>query len=173
MGFSISWIGLQMPKSRALEVMGFQDTGEIDEANEAPFSAAYLPSGWTIIWANSFEYASRPDVIQHSQIIGCHVEEHVMFSSCHLAESGEQVWNVWHDAQESIYDIQSTGPAPAEFETIVSAQKAEQDAAGGESAEVDHLFDAPLNLASSITGYRHDQWSYDWGEPQFTIIQPL
>jgi len=111
--------------------------------------------------------------MQQSQMIGCHIEEHVMFSSCHLAESGEQLWNVWHNAQEGIYDIHSTGPAPAEFEIIASARKTEQDAVGGEGADVDHLFDAPINLAHSITGYRHDQWIYDWGEPQFTIIQPL
>jgi hypothetical protein len=96
-----------------------------------------------------------------------------MFSSCHLAKNDQQLWNVWHDAREGIYDLHSTGAAPADFETIASAQKAEQDTAGGEEADVDHLFDAPINLAASITGYRHDQWSYDWGEPQFTIIKPV
>lgn len=176
MGFSISWIGLQMPKVRALEVMGFRDTSEPDEANEAPFSAAHLPSGWTIIWANDFDYASRPEVISRAAVekmIGYHVEEHVMFSSCHLAENGNMLWNVWHDAQQGIYDIHSTGLAPAGFEAIIAAQKAEQDSASGDGADVDYMFDAPTNLAASITGFRHDQWSYDWGEPQFTIIEPV
>jgi len=176
MGFSISWIGIQMPKSRALEIMGFQDTDEIDEANEAPFSAAYLPSGWTIIWSNQFEYASRPEIMWQSstqRMIGCHVEEHVMFSSCHLAEDGDQLWNVWHEGQQDIYDMNSTGIVPAEFQAIVAMQKAEQDSAGGDKADVDHMFDVPIKLAAAITGFRYDQWRYSWGEPQFTVIQKI
>jgi hypothetical protein len=175
MGFSISWIGLKVSKSRALELLGFRDTGELDEANEAPFSAAGLPNGWTIIWSNDFDYASHPDVTRHSltePMVGCHVEEHVMFSSCHNAENGDFLWNVCHDAQEGIYDIHSTGATPVEFDAIVAQQRAEQDRAGGEAADVDHIFDAPIKLAAAITGYRHDRWSYDWGEPQFTVIEP-
>jgi hypothetical protein len=156
--------------------MGFRDTGRVDEANEEPFSIAYLPSGWSIIWSNSFEYASRPDVIRRSsaaKMLGCHVEEHVMFSSCHAAQAGEMVWNVWHDAQKGIYDIHSTGSVPKEFDGIAATQKEQQDAHGGSKSEVDYLIDAPIDLAAAITGYRYDRWRYTWGEPHFTIIEKL
>ena len=45
---------------------GFPRYRQTDEANEAPFSVAYLPSGWSIIWSNVFEYASRPDTVRRS-----------------------------------------------------------------------------------------------------------
>jgi hypothetical protein len=174
MGFSISWVGLQLPQPRALEIMGFHETGQIDAANEAPFSIAYLPNGWSIIWSNAFDYASRPDTIRRSsaaRMIGCHVEEHVMFSSCHEAGNGQMVWNVWHDSQKSIYDIHSSGAVPKEFDGIVATQKGEQDAHGGDKSSVDYLIDAPINLAASFTGYRYDRWRYNWGEPKFSVIE--
>ena len=37
MGFSISWVALRLPKDRALEIMGFRDTGVADEANGRHF----------------------------------------------------------------------------------------------------------------------------------------
>ena len=174
MGFSISWVGLRLPKAQALEIMGFRDTGQPDEANEAPFSVAHLPSGWSIIWSKAFDYASRPQTIELSaraEMIGFHIEEHVMFSSCHEASGGRMTWNVWHDAQKDIFDIGSFGSPPKEFGDIVAAQRAEQNAQGGAQSEVDYLIDAPSNLAVLLTGYRYDRWQYDWGEPSFTVIE--
>lgn len=94
-----------------------------------------------------------------------------MFSSCHAAQDGKMLWNVWHDAQKGIYDIHSSGAVPREFDGIVASQKAEQDAHGGAKSDVDYVFDAPIDLAALFTGYRYDRWRYSWGEPQFTVIE--
>jgi hypothetical protein len=174
MGFSISWVALRLPKDRALEIMGFKDTGMADEANEAPFSAASLPTGWTIIWSNDFEYAVSPSTIGRSsdtEIVGCQVEEHVMFSSCFAAQNGIVTWNVSHDAQEGTYDVSSTGPVPHQLRQIEISKVDSQNASGGVDSDVDHLIDVPIDLAASFTGYRYDEFNYDWGSPEFSIIE--
>ena len=94
-----------------------------------------------------------------------------MFSSCHEAREGQILWNVWHDAQKGIYDIHSSGAVPTGFDSIVTTQKGEQDAHGGDKSAVDYLIDAPIDLAASFTGWRYDRWRYTWGEPKFTVIE--
>lgn len=174
LGYSISWIGVQAPLAEALEIMNFKDTRQVDEANEAPFSAAYLPTGWTIIWANDIEYASPSNVTHASRFaraIGCLIEENVMVSVCRSAKDGDSPWAVWHDAEKGIYDIQTSGEFPVEFEAIAANHCARQEAEGGENSSVDYCFDAPLELAAQWTGYRHDRYKFDWGEPRFTVIE--
>lgn len=160
-----------------MEALSFQDTGQEDEANEAPFSVAYLPTGWSVIWSNDFEYASPSNILRLSsplRLIGCQVEEHVMFTACHAAKDGRALWNVWHNFQEGgIYDLNSSGEVPKEFEIFAATRRAEQDAAGGDKSEVDYCSEVPLDLAMALTGYRHDRFRFDWGEPRFTVIEPL
>lgn len=74
--------------------MGLDDTGQPDDANEAPFSAAEPPGGSTVIWSDDFAYASAADTIVSSSdvdIPACRVEENIMVSSCFAARGGTVV----------------------------------------------------------------------------------
>ena len=95
-----------------------------------------------------------------------------MFSACHAAKDGRTLWEVSHDFQNGgTYDLRSSGEVPKEFSAIAAARRAEQDANGGDDSEVDYCIDAPLDLAMELTGYRHDRFSFDWGEPRFTVVE--
>ena len=67
------------------------------------------------------------------------------------------VWTVTHDAGKGIQHLAVEGDVPTEFSTIKDRLQSKQKEAGGDKANVDHLFDAPVELAQSLTGFRHDQ----------------
>jgi hypothetical protein len=177
MGYSISWVAFrEMTKPDVLARLRFRDLGEVDEANEAPFSIAELPNRWIVVFSNDFEYGAPKNVRPLSggtMLASCQVEEHVMFSAAHGFAEGAHAWSVWHDGGEvGPYDIHASGEPPAQFEAIKRRLQEEQDANGGEAGDVDFGFDIPVELAADVTSYRHDQWKFPWGEPRFTVVEP-
>jgi hypothetical protein len=71
---------------------------------------------------------------------------------------GQQIWSVYHNGGDrGTYDLQIQGNPPHHFSEIRDRLNSQQVQAGGEKADVDHIFDVPVELARSITGYRHDQ----------------
>lgn len=159
-----------------LDRLRFRDRGEVDEANEAPFSIAELPNHWTVVWSNDFSYGAPENVHRLAgamTVVSCQVEEHAMYSAAHCVTKGAHAWSVWHDGgQLGPYDLHVTGDPPPALDAIKRRLFAEQDARGGEAADVDFGFDMPIELALDVTGYRHDQTRFPWGEPTFTIIEP-
>jgi hypothetical protein len=89
--------------------------------------------------------------------VACSVEEHVMVSSAALWEAGEPVWEVTHDAQDNIFHLASSGRLPEGFAATRDRVLREQEREGGQQAGVDLVFDVPLLLAKSLTGYKHDE----------------
>lgn len=162
-----------MPKSALLDHFGFRDTGENDEANEAPFSVAELPTGWTVLWSNDQTFAKIETCTPLSlkaPVLSCWVNETAMFSSANYFDRGHYLWFVGHDAQRGMNNLESDGELPDQFSSIRDRLIAEQDAAGGEDADVDFIFDIPLELAQSICGFKHDLCDFEWGSPSFTAV---
>jgi hypothetical protein len=175
MGFSISWLGFKaLSKAEILRRTGFRDTGAYDEANESPFSLAELPNGWTILFSNDFDYGAGEHLIGLSEgamIVACQAEEHIMFSAAHCCADSRESWSVWHDSERNRYDLSTRGALPAELEPMRKRLIAKQDESGGARSHVDYIFDIPVELACELTGYRHDLWKFDWGQPHFTRLE--
>ena len=175
MGFSISWVAFKnLSKAEVLKRSGFRDSGTEDEANEAPFSLAELPTGWVVLFSNDFEYGAAEHLIGLSSgamVLSCQVEEHVMFSAAHCYSNGREAWSVWHNSERGHYDLSTRGTPPAEFAPIKIGLNAKQDDSGGATSIVDYTFDIPVDLAAELTGYRHDRWKFDWGQPIFTVLE--
>jgi hypothetical protein len=177
MGFSISWMAFRdLSKGDVLARMGFRDLGELDRANEAPFSIAELPDRWILVFSNDFKYGAPENVRRFADgatVVSCQVDEHVMVSAAHCLIDRAHAWSVSHDGGElGPYDLEVTGEPPPALHAMKQQLFAEQDANGGEGAKVDFGFDVPVQLAMELTGYLHDRWSFPWGEPAFTVIEP-
>ena len=71
-------------------------------------------------------------------------------------KDGRRVWSVTHDAQRDMEHLQTEGELPAAFTSIRDRLRSEQQRAGGSKADVDYIFDVPVELAQLLTGYRHD-----------------
>jgi hypothetical protein len=171
-GFRISWIGFDgKGRTSALEMVGLRDTGEPDEANEAPFSGAEIPGGWFILFSHDFQFASRERLAQLSidcRIIACQVHEGIMFSAAYGYERGNRVWDLAHNAQQGIYDLSVSGSPPLSYESIRQRLTRKQEATAGSG--VDYIFDIPVEVAAAICKYRYGQLKFEWGRPQFTRL---
>lgn len=163
MGFAISWLAVSGKEpQQVLDELGLSRTGEAEEIPESPVSAAQLPNGWFLVFANIFDSplvakSVLANLSSGCSVVSCQVEEHVMFSSstCHI--NGKIKWHVAHDAQESIYHLSTSGDLPAEFSAIYAALKQEQDSSGGGTSDVDYIHDIPVALAKAVTSFRHDE----------------
>jgi hypothetical protein len=174
MGFSISWVAFQkLSKLDVLQRCGLREVGVNDVVNRARFSFAEIPTGWVILFANDFDFGGPKHLIELSSgavIISCQVEEHAMVSGSYCYSNGQEVWSIRHDSERGRYDLSISGILPPEFELIKTrlyALQADNDRAKG---RVDYMFDVPVELAAKLTGYRHDQTRFDWGNPHFTVL---
>jgi hypothetical protein len=174
MGYSISWIAFETEdREEALRLLGLTDTGEPDDANDAPVSGAVLPTGWFVVFFNDFGFVTPERLARLSAgrtIIACQVEEHVMASASDCYEDGRRVWSVSHVSENGPFDLTAEGDLPDGFADLRNSLFKEQEAAGGAEADVDYIFGIPVQLAQKICGYRYDQCDYEWGEPEFTEL---
>lgn len=176
MGYSISWIAVYgKAKADIFEQLHVRDTGEIDEANDAPISGAELPTGWYVLFLNDFthplvEPAALRALSDGCTVIACQVEEHVMSSASCCYKDGKHEWSMTHDSNKGLYDLDVVGTAPDFYSALHAANLKKQQDEGGEMARVDYIFDIPVAAAERMCGYRYDQWKFDWGEPTFTKL---
>ena len=171
MGFSISWLAVKTDDlGRLFEITGIAPTSEADEWLESKLSGSGLEDGWYFIQAKGCDHPiisgdSLSQISTLGQTVACSVEEHVMVSVAEGWDNGARNWSIVHNAQESIFDLSATGNPPAHYEGIKSEYLSQQHAEGGDDADVDFIFDIPLQVAKQICGYKHDEGSSPWVAP--------
>ncbi len=94
-----------------------------------------------------------------------------MFSVVRGYERGESVFAIEHDGgQQGVRHMETAGTLPAEWPAILDRLSRDQDAEDAGDNEVDFLFDAPLDLAKALCGYRHDEVWPEGQEPDITSL---
>jgi hypothetical protein len=177
MGFAISWVAVHGKSSQqVLDHFGLVRSGSTEEFPEAPLTCATLPSGWFLLFANAFASPlvsdkSLKDISAGCTAVSCQVEEHVMFSSATCYKNEQLTWHTEHDAQKGIYDLVTKGSTPSQLQAIHAASKQQQDEAGGDKADTDYIHDVPVQLAQSITSFRHDQDVVGAGAKPFEVLE--
>jgi hypothetical protein len=174
MGFSISWLAVRgITNSETCARLGIRDSEQPDEANESPISGASIPTGWLVLFLNDLTHPfvtvdSLRRLSKRCEVVGCQVEEHVMVSSSFFYRDGSRLWNVTHESEKGIENLEVDGVPPDALQDIkvknLDLQAQDTDEGGG----VDYVFEVPLELAESVCGYKHDRWQFEWGEPVFT-----
>jgi hypothetical protein len=160
MGWSLSWVALKGGNLQTVcSALGLRVTGKREESAESKIVGAELPTGWYVVQFNRTEMEDRElaRLSRSGEVVYCFVEDHVMVSWASGWREGNKVWSVLHDCEKGLFHLDIKGEAPAELKGIAERLIAEQQAAGGEKADVDHVYDAPAELAKKLTGYRHDQ----------------
>jgi hypothetical protein len=163
MGFAISWCAV--PEAAAdgfLQRIGLVDTGETEEVPDSLIGVARLDTGWRLLWYNKYDCpflgeAQRREHARHHDLLYCLVEEHCMASSSEFWSRGSRTWWMSHEGIDGPKGLDSSGALPDSFQQIKSKMEAAQKQEGGEKAEVDYLFEIPLLVAKSITGFKHDE----------------
>jgi hypothetical protein len=67
------------------------------------------------------------------------------------------MWSVVHDSEKAAGHLAVDGSVPAEFSQIRATREAKQRTEDEADAEVDFIFDVPIDLAKALTGFRHDE----------------
>src|SRR5688572_11441730 len=148
MGYAITWCAVREEVAEQLLThLGFSLTGEIEEdVPEARFSTAKLPTGWRVIWSNRH---ACPILLKGiptfgHEVVLCQIEEHVMASSAELWSSGARTWWISHEGESGPKGLEITGALPQCLASIQHDMNQMQRAEGGDSAQVDYIFEIPL-----------------------------
>lgn len=162
MAYSLSWLAVHgISFEAALSRLG-RALPEIIAPSAPEVSGREIPKGWSLFVARGYKHQilAGPQLAQLSadcEVIGCAIEEEVMYCSSELWNSGSQKWRIVHDAQQSFDHLSVAGEMPYDFELTRVQLAAQQAEEGGESADVDFYFDIPLLLAQNRVGFKHDE----------------
>jgi hypothetical protein len=161
MGFAITWCAVREEAAdQLLAHLGLSATGETQEYPEAKFSTARLKTGWRLIWSNTYDCPvltkKLPTFSGGNEIVLCQIEEHVMASSAELWVGGERKWWVSHEGEDGPKGLETEGKLPQCFASIRENMEGTQLAEGGDEADVDYIFEIPLEVARALVGFKHD-----------------
>jgi hypothetical protein len=173
MGFSLVWFGVQgKAKDEFLALAGFEDTGEPDDYFEAENSGGELPDGWYVLVSEDVNLAEPPKLAQWSagaRLIAVMIDEDSLTSLAMEWADGKQVWSIFHDGANGGDKLDVEGTLPPEFESI----REELEAAGSGEEGESLAFDAAIDVAAAITGFRHDATEFDEDQPVFTALEEI
>jgi hypothetical protein len=82
-----------------------------------------------------------------------------MASSSEFWSRGTRRWFILHDGVNGPKGLETEGNVPEQFASIRHELEEAQLEAGGDDADVDYIFEIPLQVAYSIVGFRHDEIS--------------
>lgn len=180
MGYSLSWIATRgISSDQVQRHLGLRATSDGEPIPKSSCTAAELGSGWHIVFlsdgCDSVDRRAKTLLAQCPEAITCYVEEHVMASGVSAWNNGQKIWSVEHQADEGIFNLDIQGSAPEILEEIVHFHRSQQTAEGGESADVDYIFEIPIVLAEKLVGFRHDaDYDYSGHDPWFVCeMSPL
>jgi hypothetical protein len=174
-GISISWLAVRgTERDVVLEALGLAETGERDEVPaESPFQGAALAGRWYVIVLDQYGHPLLNDdtlrrVSEVGEVVAGPAEEHVMCSFSCAWQHGQRVWWTMHDAQAGIAHLEVEGQMPSGFEQIRDHLLSQQDAEGGSEADVDYVYDIPLDTAKLVSGF---SWSETEPEDGFVVLR--
>jgi hypothetical protein len=159
MNISISWIAIKgIETGDVLQALGLKLAADRDRRSR---EYVHVMDGWTIVLSMDFNFPTpeRMAAVSAGGIaIGCSMDNRVMFSVARGYAYGQAVWAIEHDGgQKGSSHLAVAGDPPPEWAAVrqhAERQQAEEDA---QAAEVDFVFEAPMDLALALSGYRFDE----------------
>jgi len=161
MGFRICYFASRLPAIALASSLNLEVGEKVQEFPDGEGWVAGLKnSGWSILWSEDETFGSRSERLLatssvKADLIHCEANETCMWSSAVFWSDGRPRWTVTHAGDgENIYDLSTDGELPEPFEDIKNKHFVSQK----QDADVDHIFEIPLELAKFFTGFRHDTY---------------
>jgi hypothetical protein len=174
MGFSISWIGCRaLDTAKMLRDVNMHVTTKPDPFNEAPYSFAEMPGGWSILFANDditwgdFEHLAV--LSANREILGMVVEEHTDIWALYAYANGKPLWYVVRETTTGPSLLHSGGTVPEVAKPFLApAWRAQEER---DNAAFKHYPSSePVDIGEAITGYRHDRYGRE-GDRRFHVLE--
>ena len=172
MGAPVGWIAVQgLDRDR---ILGVTDLVEVQPGKRLKASMWSQSNGWTIVLTVDFDFPTPERMAALSaegRAVALSADERPMVSVVRGYEDGKAVFAIEHDGgQQGVRHMETAGTPPPEWPAILDRLTKDQDAEDAGEAQVDFLFDAPLELAKALCGYRHDE---AWPEGEEPVITSL
>jgi hypothetical protein len=175
MGLALQWAALKGGNLESIcSVFKLRSTGRREEIPESDIVGVELPTGWSLVLFN--RKTIKDELLQEfsssGEVVSCFVEDHVMFGTASGWRNQGPIWSVTHDCEKGRFHLEIQGVVPSALEGIHGSMVRQQKAAGGEKADVDHIYDIPAELARELTGFRHDQDIPGMSGDAFEVLEP-
>jgi len=162
MGMAVNWCAVRNEDTqRLLEHLGLAPTDTVEAWPEAAIALGHFIGGWTVLWCNvDASRLLREKAVRalagDCDVLVCRIEEHVMAASAEYWSQGRRLWWIAHNGEEGPIGLETQGELPADALSIRGQLQQRQDDEGGIDADTDYLFEIPLEIAASMTGFKHD-----------------
>jgi hypothetical protein len=171
MGYSLSWVAVKNANPEAVNsLLGLRETDVWEELAKSKAAGASIPTGWYLVLFHRKELSEHTlsKLSSVGEVVYCFVEDHVMFSQASGWKDGKFFWSVTHDCEKGKYHLDIKGDAPPSLKDIHARLKSQQNA---EDEDVDHVYDAPAELAKTLTGFRHDEGMPGMKQRPFQVMK--
>ncbi|RAK58794.1 hypothetical protein DJ021_02750 [Phenylobacterium hankyongense] len=161
MGFDLRWIGVESRyRERLLDCLDLEQAGDAGDELGSEFTLAEAPGGWVVLVANARGFMLDEALAGVSAscglAVGCEILETVTFSQARAWRDGRPAWSVTYEGGKGPDGLEVDGDPPPEFAAIRSRRNAEQ--AADPDPSVSYMFEAPVDLAAGIAGYRPGEY---------------
>ncbi len=159
MGFRVQLIAVTGKEPSAIQRdFGVAATGQYEEIAESPVVGAPLPNGAYLLYINDPDQILPNDQVfarlsKGASLVACYANETVMNSYACGWANGVARWSVFHDAQQNIKHLETSGVLPPELQPIRDRLFAQQDL----DDDADYVFNVPIELFAALGGIRYDQ----------------
>lgn len=174
MGVVADYLAVRTSEAEALlEQLGVGHSGQTGDWSGAYYAGRAFETGWyvLVIQRRIFD-ADRdlPALAEGREIVHVYVDDVVMHSTAVLLKDGQVFWRVTSDADEGYSE---EGEPPAGLAPILAELRRNEAEQDPDEPQVDYVFDAPIEAAALVTGFRgladtHDPAlgaGFEWLEP--------
>ncbi len=150
---------------------GVEPTDEYEEIAESPVTGLTLQNGRYLLYDNDGifpEDGLLARLSKNASLTLCQVNETVMYSTVHAWENGVEVWSVFHDANQGIDHLETTGNVPDLLDRIRENQISLQGDC--DDVCVDFIFDIPVELFVTCGGIRYDEDPENAGPKPWQVL---
>jgi len=183
MGFNLQWLAIKDNDIKhSLKDISLKPTNLFEEFSDSADFCLTKINDWNLIVDNTIKYYDVLDerefednpVVQTREtiykqfseekianlsknciVIVCDVSDYLMSSKIASWEDGEKIWEVSHDSQVSPDHLKIEGTPPKELNKIIEELRNQQ--AQDTDGDVDYIYEVPIELGSTLIGYRHDE----------------
>jgi len=172
MGFRLSWVAVRgKTREEIHQALAISATGVYEEFPESPCTGAVLADGSYLVVKDCGLYEDHKQLSKLSvkgEVIACFVHEGIMVSQAAEWRNGKKIWSVVHNSQKALGHLEAQGKLPPDYPALREQLEAKQAARVGGP---DYIFDIPVELAKSLTGYRHDADVITADEKGFEVLE--
>lgn len=155
MGIVANCLAVRATEADALlEQVGAGRTGQTGDWSEAVYAGKTFETGWYVLVIQGRGFDPDEDVeplAAGRELLHLTVDDVVMHSSAVLLDGGKVVWRVTSDADEGYSE---EGRPPEGLAQILADLRRQQDEQEPDGPRVDFVFDAPIEVAGLVTGFR-------------------